>query len=98
MLQHARNRARLNEREFNITIDDIKIPEFCPVVKIKLEDGWDDNRSCPTLERIDNSKGYIKGNILVVSALTNRIKNDGTWQEIMQVAKFYKQLEENKHA
>jgi hypothetical protein len=98
MLQHARNRARLNEREFNITIDDINIPEFCPVLKIKLEHGWDDNRSCPTLERIDNSKGYIKGNILVVSALANRIKNDGTWQEIMQVAKFYKQLEENKHA
>ena len=28
MLQHARNRARLNGREFNISVDDITIPEF----------------------------------------------------------------------
>jgi len=46
------------------------------------------------MERIDNNKGYVIGNILVVSHRANCIKSDGTWQEIMAVAEFYKQLEE----
>ena len=56
--------------------------------------GHKDKHNSPTLERIDNSKGYVIGNILVVSHRANCIKNDGTWQEIMAVAEFYKQLEE----
>ena len=35
----------------------------------------------------------MKENILVVSHRANCIKNDGTWQEIIQVGKFYKNLE-----
>jgi len=96
MLQHARNRARLYSREFNITIDDINIPEFCPVLGIKLEHGWGDSRSCPTLERIDNGQGYIKENILVVSAWANRIKNDAEYQDILKVGNFYKKLHQQK--
>ena len=96
MLQHARNRARLNGREFNISVDDITIPEFCPVLKIKLEHGWNDNRNCPTLERIDNGQGYIKDNILVVSAWSNRIKNDAEYQDILKVGNFYKKLHQQK--
>jgi hypothetical protein len=70
----------------------------CPVLGIKLVHGHEDRYNSPTLERINNDELYIKGNILIVSSRANCIKNDGTWQEIMQVAKFYKQLEESKNA
>ena len=68
----------------------------CPVLGGELIHGHEDRYNSPTLERINNSKGYIIGNILVVSHRANCIKNDGTWQEILKVANFYKQLEENK--
>lgn len=96
MLQHARNRARINSREFNITIDNISIPSHCPVLGIKLVHGWDDDESCPTLERIDNNVGYTPNNVMVVSALANRVKSSATWQQIIQVGKFYKDLDLNK--
>ena len=96
MLQHARNRSELYNRDFNITVDDISIPEKCPVLGIKLEHGWEDDESCPTLERIDNNEGYVKGNVMVVSALANRIKNSATYQQILTVGWFYKKLYRQK--
>ena len=92
MLQHARNRSRLYGREFSLTIEDIKIPETCPVLNMKLVSGWDDDENSPTLERIDNNKGYVKSNVMVVSALANRIKNSATYQQILTVGWFYKKL------
>jgi hypothetical protein len=66
----------------------------CPVLGIELMHGYENRYNSPTLERIDNNKGYVIGNILIVSHRANCIKSDGTWQEIMAVAEFYKQLEE----
>ena len=69
----------------------------CPVLGIELVHGYEDRYNSPTLERIDNNKGYVIRNILIVSHRANCIKNDGTWQEIMAVAEFYKQLEEKNN-
>ena len=33
---------------------------------------------------------------MVVSALANRVKSSATWQQIIQVGKFYKDLDLNK--
>jgi hypothetical protein len=49
------------------------------------------------LNALNNNKGYTKENILIISARANAIKNDGTWQEILKVAQFYQQLEENNN-
>ena len=70
---------------------------ICPVLDIPMVHGHQDKYNSPTLERINNNEIYIIGNILIVSHRANCIKNDGTWQEIMKVAEFYKQLEENKN-
>ena len=69
----------------------------CLVLGIKLVHGHTDKHSSPTLDRIDNNKRYVIGNILIVSHRANCIKSDGTWQEIMAVAEFYKQLEEKNN-
>mgnify|MGYP007075817688 CR=1 FL=1 len=39
-----------------------------------------------SLDRIDSSKGYIKGNVWVISLRANRIKNDSTPQELRLIA------------
>jgi hypothetical protein len=69
----------------------------CPVLGINLVHGGENSHNSPSLERINNNKGYTKENILIISARANAIKNDGTWQEIFKVAQFYQQLEENNN-
>ena len=50
----------------------------------------------PSIDRIDNSKGYTKDNIIVVSQLANAIKNQATPNQIQKVATFYEKLYKEK--
>ena len=38
------------------------------------------------MDRINPTKGYVKGNIWVISLRANRIKNDSTPQELRLIA------------
>jgi len=51
-----------------------------------------------SLDRIDNSKGYIKGNVQWVSLLANIIMTNATPDQVMAVAKHYKKITEEKNA
>jgi hypothetical protein len=48
----------------------------------------------PTLDRIDNSKGYIVGNVWVISMRANRLKSDATVDELMMLATNLRELQE----
>ena len=102
MLSGARRRALIKNIEFNLDAQDIwdAWPQDlkCPILKIELITGRVNLYNSPSLDRIDNNKGYVKGNVIIVCSRANCIKNDGTWQEIMAVGEFYKQLEEKKDA
>jgi hypothetical protein len=77
MLARAKYRAKQKGLEFNIDISDINIPEVCPVMGIPLvvKSGVPGPaKNSPSLDRIDNSKGYIKGNVRVISAAANTQK------------------------
>jgi hypothetical protein len=92
ILQHAKSRAKKKNIEFNLTKDDIKIPEKCPVLGIKIQkgDGYVKFDS-PSLDRIDPTLGYIKDNIIIVSFKVNAIKNNVTIEEMELIVKnFYK--------
>jgi hypothetical protein len=87
MLSHARSRARLQNLPFDITIDDVLIPEFCPVLGIKLEHGKSrPTFASPTLDRNVPELGYVKGNVTVMSNRANSVKNDASAEELMKVA------------
>lgn len=91
MFNSAKYRAKKKGLSFTITKDDIVIPEFCPVFGIRLETSPEVGRSdaSPSLDRIDNSEGYVKGNVIVVSWLANRIKSDATVEQLRIVTDFY---------
>lgn len=87
MLDRAKRRAEEKNLEFNLEITDINIPERCPVFNKEFIIGSNNNFS-PSLDRIDNTKGYIKGNVQVISRKANTIKSNATPEEVMLVARF----------
>lgn len=83
----ARSRAKQRGEEFSIDPEDIMVPDRCPILNIPLQyhRGVKQDNSY-SLDRIDSSKGYIKGNVWVISLRANRIKNDSTPQELRLIA------------
>lgn len=83
MLERARSRAKGKGLECTITVDDIILPEKCPILEVPLRpgDAYDYDFSY-SLDRIDNSKGYIPGNVMVISNLANKMKNCATKEQL----------------
>lgn len=93
MLSDAKVRARKKGLQFNIELADIVVPSHCPYLDIALITDNDCKRdSSPTLDRIVPALGYVKGNVEVISERANRIKNDGTPEELLKIAVRYKQI------
>lgn len=70
------------------------IPEFCPVLGIKLDTpkmGKKRPDGKPSIDRVDNSKGYVKGNVIVVSWRANRLKCDASIGELEAIVAYMKQ-------
>jgi hypothetical protein len=87
MLNRSKSRAKKRGFEHNITLSDIRIPDTCPLLGIPLFCG--EGEVCansPTLDRIDSTKGYIKGNVWVISYRANTIKSDATPTELLTIA------------
>jgi hypothetical protein len=83
MLSRSKKRALENGVEFSLTLEDIIIPDVCPLLEQPLDIGASKAHDwSPSIDRIDSSKGYIPGNVWVVSWRANRIKNDATFQEL----------------
>ena len=46
----------------------------------------------PSIDRINNSIGYVKENIIIVSRRANILKKDATIDELEQLFNYYKTL------
>jgi len=84
----AKNRAKKRGLEFSITLADIVMPKKCPVFGIPIfktngEFKFDPN--CASLDRIDNSRGYTRDNVWVISGKANFIKKDATIDELKRL-------------
>ena len=88
MLHVTKGRAKKRGIPFNLTIEDIVIPKRCPILGLVLVCGRGRGRSdnSPSIDKIIPSKGYVKGNVWVISWRANRIKYDATPDELMTVA------------
>jgi hypothetical protein len=88
------SRAKDSKRECDIDISDIEIPEYCPYLNIKLstdkKDCYNDNYY--SIDRIDSSKGYVKGNIQIISRIANTMKNNATIEQLLIFAENIKKL------
>lgn len=88
MWSDAKRRAKKDGRDFTIEISDIVVPRFCPVLGIELKRNTNgvSGGASPSIDRIDSSRGYEKGNVAVISNRANTIKSNATAGELMKVA------------
>lgn len=92
MIKRAEQRAKKNGLVFDLTVDDIVIPEFCPILGVPLEigEGKGPKPFSPSLDKIDPSKGYVKDNIIIISMRANQIKSNASLLEIEKVYQYLK--------
>lgn len=89
LLTIARTRAKALGRECTITVEDIHVPEKCPILGIPLLRGVGKSLpSSPSLDRIDSTKGYAPGNVWVISKQANVMKNNATIDELENFARW----------
>ena len=88
LFKSSKANAKSRNLEHSITEDDIIIPEYCPYLKIKLTFKQESQNfpSTISLDRIDNTKGYIKGNVQVISRLANLMKSYATEEQLITFA------------
>lgn len=89
-LARTEQRCTKNGWLFNLTIDDLKIPEVCPALGCKIIPGDPYKWQSPSIDRIDPSKGYVKGNIRIISFRANQVKSNSSLDEMEKVVNWYR--------
>lgn len=87
----AKARARKQGVPFALTPEDIVFPESCPVLGIPLfftDNSRTDNT--PTLDRVIPEKGYTPENVRVISWRANKLKSNGTLEELEKIVAYIK--------
>lgn len=88
MWQSAKLRAKKKNLEFSLEIEDIVIPDFCPLLGLKLSyEDFGIRYNSPSLDRKDPGKGYTKENIWVISSRANILKHNATLSELELLVK-----------
>lgn len=93
MLNRTRGSAKRRGLEFSLSEIDFPIlPEFCPVFGIKLkypgETSGMDDPAIASIDRINNSMGYIAGNVVIISLRANKLKRDASLEELRALTKW----------
>lgn len=93
LLHSARKRSIKKGLDFDLVPDDVPdIPAICPIAFIPIYPRDDGRRgpcdNSPTLDRIDPTRGYIKGNVRVISHRGNRWKSEMTVDDVKRLLEY----------
>jgi hypothetical protein len=101
----ARNRAKRNNRTFNITVADVEavMSDVCCILNIPIKryfitanndspDKYSIKYNSKTLDRIDATKGYEPDNIRIISWRANNLLKDMTLEELKAISNYYHSL------
>lgn len=91
LFAQAKHRAKKRGLPFTITLEELDIPTHCPVFGIPLffSEGRRTANSY-SIDRWDNTKGYVKGNVKIISWKANQYKGDMTVDEVSSLLNYMK--------
>jgi hypothetical protein len=91
LINQARYRAKKKGEEFSIRLEDLEVPTHCPVFGIPLFfcEGKRSKNSF-SLDRLDNSRGYVKDNVRIISFWANQMKGDMSIEQVEALLKYMK--------
>lgn len=98
LIRGAQKRAKLKGIDFNLTKADLQpYPTVCPVFGIPLQYKTVGRQvfNSASLDRFDNTLGYVKGNVRIISLRANELKRDGKLEEFKAIIKYMENNIEN---
>lgn len=99
LLKRSKSSANSREFEHNITVSDIKEQlekqhYRCYYSGIEFGDNFNDKYTYPTIDRIDSTQGYVKGNICICTFFVNMMKNNASIKRFKDIiTKIYNNME-----
>lgn len=101
MIRNIKGASKRRGIEFDLDYRDLTLVDKCPLLDIPLkcmtEKGFNDNDRA-TVDRIDNSRGYVKGNVWIISRLANAMKNEASLDQLEFFSKKVLEMIENHRA
>lgn len=89
----AKQRAKNKNLDFNLNVEDINIPDVCPILGIPIFTGKKVvTKNSPTIDKINPRKGYTKDNICIISMRANKLKADFTIEQIERLVTYMENL------
>jgi hypothetical protein len=91
----AKSRSKRVGLPFDLTVYDLApLPSKCPVLGLWLV--YNNRRvgpDSPSLDRLVPSRGYVRGNVRVISQRANALRSNGTADELEAVARYARSLD-----
>ncbi len=97
MITRTKKRAQKYGREVIITYEDLlPLPTHCSILGLELvyrSKKLNDKKQAQgeaasaSLDRIDSTRGYVPGNVRIISWRANTLRNNGTYAEMEAVAR-----------
>lgn len=91
MWKVSKQNASARGIEFTIQPEDLIAVTHCPILGEKLDYrglGVIEATHKPSIDRIDNFKGYVPGNVQIISLRANTLKRDSTLAELIKLGEW----------
>src|SRR5579863_257581 len=92
-LNNIKHRARKKGLPFDLTLEDLVFPNICPVLGIPIKErsgAFSDNS--PSIDRTIPERGYVKGNVAIMSYRANRIKCHASLAELRAIVAYMEKI------
>lgn len=90
LIMWAKSKCKKRKIPFNLGDNDLVFTGKCAIFGTELVISGDNLDNSPTLDRINPSLGYVRGNVQIVSHLANRIKSSATLDQLEQIVMYVK--------
>lgn len=106
MFSSAKSRAKKNNLDFNLDLEYLTsiAVDFCPVDGLPFD--WDRQLiqdktlplSVPSLDRVDSSQGYIKGNVQIIGWKWNSKKSNMNLEDLLLLVEYVRNATKAKNS